>query len=144
MSPRRYNKGTATPQAGPQPIPGGKYLMEVVSVKFGKSKSSGHDMVTAQASPVEGEFKGRKVPFYVTLPPLGHKTWGSTLHFLKTIGEPWEAEDIDVDENSWIHKRFWGVVDTEMYNGEPMNKIRKFIPIDESQPIAAAQEEVPF
>ena len=144
MSPRKYSKGSAVPETYPKPIPSGKYLMEVVSVKFGQSKSSGNDMVTAHAAPVEGEFKGRKVRFFVTLPPFGHKDWGLTLHFLKTIGEPWEAEDLDVDENNWIHKRFWGVVDTEMFNGEPQNKIKKFIPIEGPQPMAPSAEEVPF
>lgn len=142
---RKYNAGDAKPEAGPQPIPAGEYHMKIVEAVFGKSKTSGHDMVTVRAVPVDGAYAGRKVRLYVMFPPPGAKTVGQTLHFLKTIGEPYEGE-FEWDEANWINKQFMATVGMEMFNGEPQNKISRVKPLPEGVAAvsAPAEEEIPF
>jgi len=142
----RYNSGGAVPDDGiPKPIPAGEYVMEIVKAVVGKSKTSGHDMVTVTASPIDGEYKGRKVRMFVIFYPTGHKNIGLTLHFLKTIGEPYDGE-FDWDETRWTGRMFIANIGIEIFNGEAQNNVRRIRPVEEgARSVSPAQEEeVPF
>lgn len=68
------------------------------------------------------EFDGERVFHTVTFLPKDKPGAGMSVHFLKTLGEPWEGK-FDVDTDSWIGKRFMGYVINEEYNGKTKNKI---------------------
>lgn len=139
--PRKYNSGGAVPSESMQPIPRGDYPMEIVNVLHGKSKASGTEMVTVTAKILSGAPAGRTMKYYVMFHPQGHPSVGMTLHFLKTIGEPYEGE-FEWDEVNWIGKKFTGTVEWENFNGSPTSKLKKLRPLEPY--VEPPVEEVPF
>lgn len=137
--PTKYNAGKAVPSEMLQPIPRGEHHFEITAAVLGKSKSTGVDMVTATMKVVDGEARGRMVKYYVMLHPEGHPSVGMTLHFLKTIGEPYEGE-FEVNEARWVGKHLIGTVEWENFNGSPTSKVKKVRPWEGVMPV----EEVPF
>lgn len=136
----KYNSGGAIPTEMGQPIPRGEYAMEITQVLPGRSKASGTEMVTVTAKILDEAQRNRTIKHYVMFHPTGHQSVGMTLHFLKTIGEPWEGE-FEWDETRWIGRRFMGTVEWEMFNGNPSHKIKRVRPMAE---VITTQEEVPF
>jgi hypothetical protein len=47
---------------------------------------------------------------------------GMSIHWLKTIQQPWEGK-FEVDSHAWIGAKFMGYVINEEYNGKTKNKI---------------------
>ena len=68
------------------------------------------------------EFNGERVFYTITFLPKDKPGAGMSIHFLKTIGEPWEGS-FEVNSNNWVGKRFMGYVINEEYKGRTKNKI---------------------
>jgi hypothetical protein len=84
----------------------------------------------------DGEYAGERVFHTVNFLPAklpdGKPTPGAgmSIHFLKTIGEPWEG-NFSVDSSKWVGRKFKGYVIAEEYKGKTKNKISEIKPIDE-------------
>jgi hypothetical protein len=90
--------------------------------KDGKTKN-GDPMVNFLAEVVDDEeFNGERVFHTVTFLAKDSPGAGMSVHFLKTIGQPWEGK-FEVDSSQWIGKRFMGYVINEEYKGKMKNKI---------------------
>lgn len=68
------------------------------------------------------EFKGERVFHTVTFLGKEKPGAGMSIHFLKTIGEPWEGK-FEVNSANWVGKKFMGYVINEEYKGKTKNKI---------------------
>lgn len=88
----------------------------------------------------DAEFDGERIFHTVTFMPKDKKGAGMAIHFLKTIGQPWEGE-FQVDSKNWINKRFMGYVVQDEYNGKTRNKIGEIKPLGE---MAKKEADIPF
>lgn len=105
--------------------------------KDGRTKNN-DPMVNFLAEVVDDEeFNGERVFHTVTFLPKDKPGAGMAIHFLKTIGEPWEGK-FEVESGHWIGKRFMGYVINEEYNGKTKNKIT------EIKPYEPKKDSVPF
>jgi hypothetical protein len=68
------------------------------------------------------EFEGERVFHTVTFLPKDKPGSGMAIHWLKTIGQPWEGK-FSVDSKAWVGERFMGYIINEEYNGKMKNKI---------------------
>lgn len=74
------------------------------------------------------EFNRERIFYTVTFlsakKPDGKPTPGAgmSIHFLKTIGQPYEGA-FKVDSSQWVGAKFMGYVVTEEYNGKTRNKL---------------------
>jgi hypothetical protein len=68
------------------------------------------------------EFNGERVFHTVTFLPSKNPGAGMSVHFLKTIGQPWEG-NVKVDSSQWVGAKFMGYVVTDEYNGKTKNKL---------------------
>ena len=68
------------------------------------------------------EFNGERVFHTVTFLPANNPGAGMSVHFLKTIGQPWEG-NVQVDSSKWVGAKFMGYVITDEYNGKVKNKL---------------------
>ena len=84
-------------------------------------------------------YAGTKVWHYVTFFPEGHKAFGMSIHFRKSIGQPFGGNDL-IDHLKWIGCKFMGKVGIDEYKGKQNNKIKEVSPI----PWAEKEDEIPF
>lgn len=112
-------------------MPKGNYNYEIVSFlskagdeypKEGKTKN-GDPKVDFLAEVTDGPFKGNRVFHSVTFLPKDSKGAGMSIHFLKTIGQPWEGK-FSVTPSEWVGSRFRGYTIEDEYNGRKSNKIK--------------------
>lgn len=74
------------------------------------------------------EFDGERVFHTVTFLPAKKKDGtatpgaGMSVHFLKTIGQPWEGK-IKPDSSQWVGARFMGYVIQDEWKGKIKNKL---------------------
>jgi len=68
------------------------------------------------------EFNGERVFHSVTFMPKDKEGAGMAIHFLKTIGQPWEGK-IAPDCSKWLGAKFTAYVLTDEYNGKIKNKL---------------------
>ena len=89
-----------------KPIPEGEYALEIVKVQESKTKKDGYPCVIVEFRVIDNvSLNGKKIPFhYVTFFPKENRGAGISIHFLKTIGEPYE-KDFVVEPYKWIGKR---------------------------------------
>lgn len=111
--------------------------------KDGKTQN-GDPMVNILCEVInDDEFNGERVFHTVTFLPAkkadGKPTPGAgmSVHFLKSIGQPWEGEH-DVDSSKWVGSEFKAYVISEEYKGKTKNKI------GEIKPMNKQENEVPF
>lgn len=111
--------------------------------KDGKTQN-GDPMVSILCEVInDEEFKGERVFHTVTFFPAkkadGTPTPGAgmAVHFLKSIGQPWEGE-YDVDSSQWVGAEFKAYVITDEYKGKTKNKIGEIKPMD------TKKDEIPF
>ena len=113
------------------------YNLEIVSFvskagdeypKDGATKN-GDPMVNILCEVIDDvEFNGERVFHTVTFLPAkkadGKPTPGAgmSVHFLKTIGQPYEGE-FKVISSDWVGCKFMGYLISEEYNGKTKNKI---------------------
>src|SRR4051812_18388201 len=88
-----------TPGGKQQPVPAGKYLLSIYAAKP-QIATSGRNMVVVDSSIEDkGPFFGRKIRFHnVVFVEPGEPGAGMCLWFLKCIGEPYEGDNLDIDE----------------------------------------------
>lgn len=90
-----------------------------------------------------GPYIGAAIPFhYVTFLPKDNKGAGMAVHFLKTIGQPYEGK-YKVDHLKWRGKILKADVEEEEYNGYINNKITAVEAVEEAKK-EDVLEEVPF
>ena len=103
----RYDATGIEPSAGPDAFPAGVYhlaIIEAVEEVIKSGDNAGRPKVTVAFRVVAGPHAGRHVKFYtVCFLPKEAKGAGMALHFLKTIGEPYEGK-FSYDEDRWIGK----------------------------------------
>lgn len=134
----RYDATGIEPMGGFAPIPKARYLLRLESATPKRSKN-GDPMVVVDFKVHEGRYAGRRLRFHnVTFLPAESKGAGMALHFLKTIGEPFEGP-IDIAPERWIGKLLVGHVDQEPdFNGVIRNVVKDVEIYDENA------EGVPF
>lgn len=91
--------------------------------KDGRTKN-GDPMVNILCEVIDDteEFNGERVFHTVTFLPKDNPGAGMSVHFLKTIGQPWEG-NVKVDSSQWVGAKFMGYVITDEYKGKTKNKI---------------------
>lgn len=113
--PFNYDSRGVKPSTINEPLPAGEYTFEIVKAEEGFTQK-GLPMVKLMARVVEGECKGRGIFHNVTFLPNDSPGAGIAIHFLKSIGEPWEeAENLDIDCTRWVGRQFVGNVIQEPY-----------------------------
>ena len=139
-------------------LPKGWYNFEIVEFvskagdtypKEGRTKN-GDPMVNILCQVKDDdEFQGERVFHTVTFLPKGNPGAGMSVHFLKSIGQPWEGQ-FKVDSSQWVGSEFRGYVIIDEYNGKKKNKITeiKSLTVDPQVPFVAPgsskNDEVPF
>lgn len=122
-------------------LPKGSYDLEIVEFTSKAGKSYPCEGTTKNGDPkvdllaevtTEGEFKGERLFHSVTFMGKDKPGAGMSVHFLKTIGQPWEGK-LDVDPTQWVGAKFRGYVIQDEYNGKKGNKIKGIEPIAKSE-----------
>lgn len=98
-----------------------------------------------------GERIFHTVTFLPAKRPDGQPTPGAgmSVHFLKTIGQPYEGK-IKPNPEAWVGARFSGYVIQDEYNGKIKNKLGEIRPIEGEQyknpeiQKAAKTDDIPF
>lgn len=85
------------------------------------------------------EFDGERIFHSVTFLPKGKPGDGMAIHFLKTIGQPWEKK-FQINSEDWVGQEFMGYVITDEYKGKIKNKISEIKSVE----AAKAESEIPF
>lgn len=109
---RAYDTTGINLGGGFEPVPEGVYTLiirEVADIKDGQpwKTKNGDDYVrvTCEIDDV-GEYLGKKVWYGVTIMDDKKRPGaGMAVHFLKTIGEPWDGP-VQIDTDNWIGKTF--------------------------------------
>lgn len=118
-------------------MPKGNYDYEIVEFvskagdsypKEGKTKNGDPKVDFLAQVITPGEFEGERVFHSVAFLPKDKNGAGMAIHFLKTIGQPWEGK-FKVDPQAWIGERFRGYTVQDEYNGQKNNKIKGIEPI---------------
>ena len=68
------------------------------------------------------EFNEERIFHSVTFMPKGKDGAGMAIHFLKTIGQPYEGA-IKPDAQAWVGAKFMGYAITDEYKGKTKNKL---------------------
>lgn len=129
------------------PIPEGPYHLRIVEVEETWTKNQDPMVNITYEVDDKGDFKGRKVWDRVVFLAPERQGAGMALHFLKTIGEPFEGK-LEVEPERWIGKIVHALVAIDkIYNPDkPKNVIRgvsfddKYVP----SPSKKTDDEVPF
>lgn len=125
-------------------MPKGNYNYEIVGFISKSGETYPKEGTTKNGDPkvdflaqvtTPGEFEGERVFHSVTFLPKDKPGAGMSIHFLKTINQPWENK-FKVDPQAWIGERFRGYTIEDEYNGRKSNKIKGIEPIvkDDSLP----------
>lgn len=92
----------------------------------------------------DGEFKGERIFHTVTFMPKDKDGAGMAVHFLKTIGQPYEGK-IKADPEAWIGEQFLGYPIIDEYKGKKKNKLGEIKPVEvDPQAPAKDKDDVPF
>jgi hypothetical protein len=118
-------------------LPKGNYDFEIVEFvsKAGNSyplegkTKNGDPKVDILAQVINSaEFDGERIFHSVTFMPKDKPGAGMAIHFLKTIGQPYEGK-FNVNPEAWVGERFRGYVISDEYQGKKSNKIKGIEPI---------------
>lgn len=118
-------------------MPKGNYDYEIVEFtskagesypKEGKTKNGDPKVDFLAEVVTPGEFEGERVFHSVTFLPKDKPGAGMSIHFLKTINQPWEGK-FQVDPIAWVGERFRGYTVEDEYQGKKSNKIKGIEPI---------------
>jgi hypothetical protein len=124
-------------------VPKGRYMLKIDTCDEGFSTQGDYKVVVDFEVLKPEQYAGAKIRFHnVTFIAAGKPGAGIAVHFLKSIGEPWEErEKLDIDPQRWVGKMLWADVDVDEYtdkNGKPRKK-NILITID-----PMTDEDVPF
>lgn len=123
MSGFRYDSTGVNPD-GYSLLPDNTWHVLEIDEALEMTSKSGHPMVKCVCVPVDPDYVGVRIWHYVTFLPPTEPGAGIAVHWLKTIGEPWEGS-IAVKPQSWCGQRFLAYVTQEEYKGKKNNKISK-------------------
>ena len=150
-----YDQTGVTPSSGFGPVPKGTYLLKIIRIEEKKS-SKGDPQVIVDYEIQDTEYLGKKIRFHrVTF--LGKDEEGKpregagiAIHFLKTIGEPWEGP-VTIEPQRWIGKLLRAKVDVEEDFNRDLRNVVKFVnPVNPPAPLGHVtdgpvdEEGVPF
>lgn len=121
-------------------VPEGIYNLQIVDVKE-KVTKNGDPMVAARCEVINSkEHNGSVIWHNVTFLAKTSKGAGMAVHFLKTIGEPFEGKFV-VEPNNWLLKNFTAQVRVgKDLNNKSRNEIAYILSKEEEK----TTEEVPF
>src|SRR5258708_39701752 len=106
------------------------YPLEITEIAE-KMSNNGYQMVNIKCVVVEHpKYNGTPIWHNVVFLPKESKGAGIAIHFLKSIGQPWEGT-IQVDPQAWEGKRFMGYVTDREYGGKKYSQISQVSPIKE-------------
>lgn len=106
------------------PMKPGKYPACIIDVKPGKSQK-GDTMMDVHCVVDDGDGKGRHLWNKVTFISQGKPGAGIAVHFLKTIGEPFDIHnDFKVNAKNWIGRRFMATVINDSYTNPNTLEVR--------------------
>jgi len=110
--------------------------------KDGFTKESNYPKVDILAEVRDDpEFEGERVFHSVTFMPKDKPGAGMAIHFLKTIGQPWEKK-FQVSSENWVGQEFLGYVVTDEYKGKTKNKISEIKAVGEV--VTKVEDGIPF
>jgi hypothetical protein len=134
-----YSSTGIEPSEGFKLIPPDRYVLEIENAVEGVTKN-GDPKVTVDYKVSDGPHKGSSIRYHnVSFLPVGAKGAGIAVHYLKSIGEPWEG-DFKVNCQHWIGKKLIGtVVQEKDLKGVMRNVVRFVDPLEVS-----ADSDVPF
>jgi len=141
-----YDATNVKPDSGREALPRGIYNLEITSAVAGYTKETNRPKVTVDFRVIDSlQFAGRKVRYHtVVFIPEGEKGAGMALHFLKTIGEPFEGK-LKVNTDSWIGKKLKATVDIDE---KGYNKVTNVMPYDYTEALDAPKtgdgSDIPF
>lgn len=122
------------------PLPDGTYTLKIAKAEETKSKK-GNLMAKLECEVINNlEYNTRKVFHNVTFLPASEKAAGMAIHFLKTIGQPWEGE-IDIDIPAWVGAQFVAKLGQDSYLSE---KSGKTVLKNEIKAVEKDPEAIPF
>jgi len=130
------------------PVPAGDYHL-VIKDSEAKWTTKNDPMERVKCLIDEGFHKGRIVWHNVTFLPKDNRGAGMAIHFLKTIGEPYEGKFL-VNTADWIGKRFLARIEVKIQEkgknaGKPINEITMVMPVKDGVPYRKlTDDEVPF
>lgn len=108
MEIRDYDATNVKPTGGFDPVPMGDYTLVInaITEKTTRNGDPGYSLELEVVEPTQ--YANRKIWHFLTLLPFdvdgtgtAAKGAGMAIHFLKTIGEPWEGK-IKVNPNNWF------------------------------------------
>jgi len=138
-----YDATGVRPTGGYEPVPKGNYLLKIIRAQETRSKSNHDPQVIVDFEIQDKEYLGRKIMFHrVTFIPREREGAGIAIHFLKTIGEPFEGP-LQIDATRWMGKIVRAAVDVELdFNNNFRNVIKSVGPLNPVTP--EGEEGVPF
>lgn len=112
----RYDSRGVKPSQFSDPVPAGNYILQIIKTEE-KMTSKGLPMIkmtcTVQAP---SEFSGAAVFHNVTIIPKGEPGAGIAIHFLKTIGQPFEEDEaLEINPEAWVYGTFLARIIQEPY-----------------------------
>lgn len=125
-------------------IADGEYIMRIDDAKEGRSKKEKEYQVICDLKVADGDQKGFPVRFHrITFcdPKRSPKGAGMAIHFLKTIGQPWEGKP-NIDPSHWVGKVFLAWLEASDFNGFKSMKVKWVKPVTKEQDEELS--EVPF
>lgn len=131
MAKIRYD-GTGVTPSDFSVFPAGDYHL-VITGYTEKSNKHGLPSYRIECTVDDVEKKeafGKKCWHGIHILPKENRGAGIAVHFLKTIGEPWEGE-YDIDADNWVGKRFHArvMISRNDYNGKDENEIVSIKPV---------------
>jgi hypothetical protein len=126
----------------------GWYPFKIVDATPGKSKN-GDFQVTVDAVCTDRRWKDYKVRHWVTFLPkttpdgLPNKGAGMAIHWLKSIGEPYENV-LDVEPRDWENATFMGKVIISEYQGKRNNKFAEIGPMKDDLQATGTDDKAPW
>lgn len=136
---KRSYDSTGISMEGNYPVaPEGIYDLLIININDMKDgvqrkTKNGDDYISVESEIQNvGEYTGIKVWHGVTImEDRTRKGAGMAIHFIKTIGQPWEGK-FDIDTDQWIGKTFRAKLNVTKDNkGRPKNEIAYLVSEDE-------------
>ena len=135
------DEGAEIPQAGEYTITDGEYDLTIEKTNDEKATAKGDYMVSCSLKVASGEKKGFTLKHWVTFinPANNPKAAGMSIHWLKTIGEPWQGK-FKIEPKNWVGKTFHAYLEASEFNGYKSMKIKWIQPVVSGD----AVESIPF
>lgn len=123
-----------------EPLPDGNYTLIITKAEETESKNK-NLMAKLECEVINNqEHNGRKVFHNVTFLDPGERGAGMAIHFLKTIGQPYEGK-IDIDIPSWVGGQFKAKLKKASYVSP---KTHQTVWKNEIKAVESVDQEIPF